>query len=238
MTGRTLRIDFVSDVVCPWCLIGLANLERALASLGDEVPVELVFHPLQLNPGLPPEGELAADNIARKYGITPEQARSRGGGVRAAAEAAGVSMAGRPDRLYDTFDAHRLLHWAGREGRQLALKHALLRAYFDQGRAICDHQVLADAAAGAGLDRETALQGRSWVGSRVALVAEHRLVPASQPGRLLSSQGNRCPRGQLMSREETQRPGPGARGDPDPECEYFRLRRPYRPCRSVSALPL
>lgn len=158
MSGRTLRIDFVSDVVCPWCLIGLANLERALANLGDEVPVELVFHPLQLNPGLPPEGELAADNIGRKYGITPEQARSRGGGVRAAAEAAGVSMAGRPDRLYDTFDAHRLLHWAGREGRQLALKHALLRAYFDQGRAISDHQVLADAAAGAGLDREAALQ--------------------------------------------------------------------------------
>lgn len=158
MTGRALRIDFVSDVVCPWCLIGLANLERALANLGDEVPVELVFHPLQLNPGLPPEGEPAADNIARKYGITPDQARSRGGGVRAAAEAAGVSMAGRPDRLYDTFDAHRLLHWAGREGRQLALKHALLRAYFDQGRAISDHQVLADAAAGAGLDREAALQ--------------------------------------------------------------------------------
>ena len=158
MSGRTLRIDFVSDVVCPWCLIGLANLERALANLGDEVPVELVFHPLQLNPGLPPEGELAADNIGRKYGITPEQARSRGGGVRAAAEAAGVSMAGRPDRLYDTFDAHRLLHWAWREGRQLALKHALLRAYFDQGRAISDHQVLADAAAGAGLDREAALQ--------------------------------------------------------------------------------
>ena len=158
MTGRTLRIDFVSDVVCPWCLIGLANLERALANLGDEVPVELVFHPLQLNPGLPPEGEPAADNIARKYGITPDQARSRGGGVRAAAEAAGVSMAGRPDRLYDTFDAHRLLHWAGREGRQLALKHALLRAYFDQGRAISDHQVLAGAAADAGLDREMALQ--------------------------------------------------------------------------------
>ena len=158
MSGRTLRIDFVSDVVCPWCLIGLANLERALANLGDEVPVDLVFHPLQLNPGLPPEGELAADNIARKYGITPDQARSRGGGMRAAADAAGVSIAARPDRLYDTFDAHRLLHWAGREGRQLALKHALLRAYFDQGRAISDHQVLADAAAGAGLDREAALQ--------------------------------------------------------------------------------
>lgn len=170
MTGRTLRIDFVSDVVCPWCLIGLANLERALASLGDEVPVELVFHPLQLNPGLPPEGELAADNIARKYGITPDQARSRGGGVRAAAEAAGVSMAGRPDRLYDTFDAHRLLHWARRQGRQLALKHALLRAYFDQGRAISDHQVLADAAASAGLDREMALQilGRGDFAAEVA----------------------------------------------------------------------
>ncbi|WBH16056.1 DsbA family oxidoreductase [Sphingomonas radiodurans] len=156
MSSRILRLDFVSDIVCPWCLIGLANLERALATVGDAVATELVFHPLQLNPGLPPEGELVADNIARKYGITPKQARERGGGVRAAAAEAGVSMARRSDRIYDTFDAHRLLHWARREGGELALKHALLAAYFTHGRNVSDHAVLADAAAEAGLDRAAA----------------------------------------------------------------------------------
>jgi predicted DsbA family dithiol-disulfide isomerase len=154
--SRTLRLDIVSDVVCPWCLIGLANLETALTALQDEVETEIVFHPLQLNPGLPPEGELVAENVARKYGVTPEQARQRGGGLKAAAQAAGVSMAGRPDRIYDTFDAHRLLHWAGLHGRQAALKRALLNAYFDQGRPISDHDVLAEAAASAGLDRVAA----------------------------------------------------------------------------------
>ena len=99
---RPLRLDIVSDVVCPWCYIGLANLEAALRELGDEVKTELFFHPLQLNPGLPPEGEAVADNIARKYGISPDQARSRGGGLRDAAAEAGVPMAGRSDRIFDT----------------------------------------------------------------------------------------------------------------------------------------
>jgi predicted DsbA family dithiol-disulfide isomerase len=155
---RTLRLDLVSDIVCPWCYIGLANLERALASVADDVSVTLAFHPLQLNPGLPPEGEATADNVARKYGLTPEQARERGGGVRDAAAEAGVAMVGRPGRLYDTFDAHRLLHWAGEQGQQLALKHALFDAYFEQGRNISDHDVLADAARAAGLDRAAALE--------------------------------------------------------------------------------
>ncbi|ONF97399.1 DsbA family oxidoreductase [Sphingomonas jeddahensis] len=153
---RTLRLDIVSDIVCPWCYIGLANLERALAALEGEVAVDIAFHPLQLNPGLPPQGEATADNIARKYGLTPDQARSRGGGVREAAAEAGVAMAGRPDRIYDTFDAHRLLYWAGEQGRQLALKHALFDAYFEQGRNIADHAALADAAEAAGLDRAAA----------------------------------------------------------------------------------
>lgn len=153
---RTLRLDIVSDIVCPWCYIGLANLERALAALEGKVAVDIAFHPLQLNPGLPPEGEATADNVARKYGLTPDQARSRGGGVRDAAVQAGVAMAGRPDRIYDTFDAHRLLHWAGEQGRQLALKHALFDAYFERGRNIADHAALADAAEAAGLDRAAA----------------------------------------------------------------------------------
>ncbi len=153
---RPLRLDIVSDVVCPWCYIGLANLEAALRELGDEVKTELFFHPLQLNPGLPPEGEAVADNIARKYGITPDQARSRGGGLRDAAAEAGVPMAGRSDRIFDTFDAHRLLHWAREQGRQIALKHALFDAYFERARNISDHVVLAEAAAAAGLDRTAA----------------------------------------------------------------------------------
>ncbi len=153
---RPLRLDIVSDVVCPWCYIGLANLEAALRELGDEVKTELFFHPLQLNPGLPPEGEAVADNIARKYGISPDQARSRGGGLRDAAAEAGVPMAGRSDRIFDTFDAHRLLHWAREQGRQIALKHALFDAYFEQARNISDHVVLAEAAAEAGLDRTAA----------------------------------------------------------------------------------
>jgi predicted DsbA family dithiol-disulfide isomerase len=156
MTGRTLRLDIVSNIVCPWCLIGLANLETALESLGEEVQTELVFHPFQLNPGLPSEGELSADNLARKYGITPQQARERGGGVRAAAAEAGVSLAGKPDRIYDTFDAHRLLYWARLQGRQLALKHALFDAYFGQGRAISARDVLIDACEAADLARNAA----------------------------------------------------------------------------------
>ena len=153
---RTLRLDIVSDIVCPWCYIGIANLERALAALEGEVAVDIAFHPLQLNPGLPPEGEATADNVARKYGLTPDQARSRGGGVRDAASEAGVAMAGRPDRIYDTFDAHRLLHWAGEQGRQLALKRALFDAYFEHGRNIADHAALADAAEAAGFERAVA----------------------------------------------------------------------------------
>ncbi|OWK32954.1 DsbA family oxidoreductase [Sphingomonas mucosissima] len=153
---RTLRLDIVSDIVCPWCYIGLANLDKALDALAEAVLVNITFHPLQLNPGLPPEGELSSNNIARKYGITPEQARSRGGGVRAAADEAGLSMAGRPDRVYDTFSAHRLLAWAGEYGRQRALKHALFGAYFEHGLNISDHAVLADAAKEAGLERSAA----------------------------------------------------------------------------------
>lgn len=151
-----MQFDIVSDVVCPWCAIGLAALIKALDSIGDLIEPSIHFHPLELNPGLPAEGERIADNIARKYAVTPEQARERGVAMRAAAAEAGVSMAGRSDRIYDTFDAHRLLHWAGLEGKQLALKRALLAAYFEFGRNVSDPEVLVDTAATAGLDRTTA----------------------------------------------------------------------------------
>jgi predicted DsbA family dithiol-disulfide isomerase len=147
-----IRFDIVSDVVCPWCAIGLAALEMALASVGDAAEATIAFHPLQLNPGLPPEGEAVADNMARKYGAGPEQAKAAGARVRAAAAEVGVDLGGRPARLYDTFDAHRLLHWAGEAGSQHALKKELLAAYFTRGENVSDVQVLVAAAARAGLD--------------------------------------------------------------------------------------
>ena len=152
MTKARVRLDIVSDVVCPWCTIGLAALEQALARVADVVEADIAFHPLQLNPGLPPEGELLADNMARKYGASPDQAKAAGGRIRDAAAEVGVDMSGRSARLYDTFDAHRLLHWAGETGGQLALKHALLDAYFAHGENVSDRDVLVAAATHAGLD--------------------------------------------------------------------------------------
>ncbi len=152
MSKARIRLDIVSDIVCPWCAIGLAALEQALARVADVAEAEIAFHPLELNPGLPPEGELLTDNMARKYGASADQARAAGGRIRAAAAEVGVDMSGRGERIYDTFDAHRLLHWAGEHGMQLPLKHALLDAYFARGENVSDRAVLAAAAARAGLD--------------------------------------------------------------------------------------
>ncbi|MEH3048654.1 DsbA family oxidoreductase [Sphingomonas adhaesiva] len=151
-----VRIDIVSDIVCPWCAIGLAALDQAIARAADAVRVDLAFHPLQLNPGLPPEGERVSDNLARKYGAGPDQARAAGTRIREAAAEAGVDLGARPDRLYDTFDAHRLLHWAGVHGGQPALKRALLDSYFVRGENVSDADVLVAAATRAGLDAAAA----------------------------------------------------------------------------------
>ena len=153
-----IRIDMVSDIVCPWCAISLAALDEAIARIGDAAAIEVVFHPLELNPGLPPEGEPIADNLARKYGAGPDQARAAGSRIRDAASDVGVDMSGRPDRLYDTFDAHRLLHWAAEAGGQPALKRALLDAYFARGENVSDRTVLIATAARAGLDGDAAAE--------------------------------------------------------------------------------
>lgn len=148
-----LKIDFVSDVSCPWCVIGLKGLEQALARLGDAVSADIHFQPFELNPQMPPEGEDIAEHIARKYGSTPEQLARNQEGIRARGAALGFTfdMDSR-SRIYNTFDAHRLLHWAGLEGRQLNLKQALFVAYFTEGRNPGDREVLIDVAGKAGLD--------------------------------------------------------------------------------------
>ncbi|MDO7842112.1 DsbA family oxidoreductase [Sphingomonas immobilis] len=152
-----LKIDFVSDVVCPWCVIGLRGLEIALEEVGDLVAADIAFHPFELNPDMPPEGENTAEHIARKYGANPEQSARNRDALRERATAVGFTMnRGGDGRIYNSFDAHRLLHWAGLEGRQAALKHALFTAYFTDGRNIADHDVLVAAAEAAGLDAEAA----------------------------------------------------------------------------------
>jgi predicted DsbA family dithiol-disulfide isomerase len=156
VSAPAIRLDIVSDIVCPWCAIGLAAVEQAIERLDGAADVTLAFHPLELNPGLPPEGEKIADNLARKYGAGPDQARAAGDRIRTAAAELGVDMRGRSDRLYDTFDAHRLLHWAGTIGDQLPLKKALLARYFAEGQNVSDPDVLAGAAADAGLDADEA----------------------------------------------------------------------------------
>ena len=159
--SQPVRIDFVSDVVCPWCAVGLASLEQAIARIGEDLQVELRFHPFELNPDLGRDGEGIAEHLGRKYGLDAAQLRQNGEAIRQRAAALGfVIDLDRRDRIYNTFDAHRLLQWAGESGAaaQLALKHALLRAYHGEGRDVSDPQALASIVDEAGLDAAAAAQ--------------------------------------------------------------------------------
>lgn len=152
-----LRIDFVSDVSCPWCIIGLRGLEMALANLQPEITAEIRFHPFELNPQMGPEGENIVEHIGHKYGASPQQSAETRQMIKLRAADLGFDMRMTENsRIYNTFDAHRLLHWAALEGRQHALKHALFSAYFTDNRNMSDHDVLVVAAAKSGLDAEMA----------------------------------------------------------------------------------
>ncbi len=152
-TAVPLKIDFVSDVSCPWCIIGLKALDEALRRLDGVVAAELHFQPFELNPQMPPEGEDIGEHLQRKYGATPEQGERNREAIRDRGAALGFEFRmDRRSRIYNTFDAHRLLHWAALEGRQVALKRALFRAYFTEGRNPGDHQVLVQLCAEVGLD--------------------------------------------------------------------------------------
>jgi predicted DsbA family dithiol-disulfide isomerase len=154
---KTLKIDFVSDISCPWCVIGLGGLEEALDRAKDAVRADVHFQPFELNPDMPPEGEAIGEHIARKYGSTPEQSAGNRAMIRARAAEVGFAMkTSEASRIYNTFDAHRLLHWAGIEGRQRELKQALFHAYFTDGENPSDPEILAAAAAKAGLDPDQA----------------------------------------------------------------------------------
>lgn len=150
---KPVQIDFVSDVVCPWCVIGLRELETALARLGDVVEPAIHLQPFELNPAMPREGQNIAEHLAQKFGRTLNQSSGIRQALQARATAVGFTMAMNDNsRIYNSFDAHRLLHWAGLKGRQVALKHALFGAYFTLNLNIADPAVLVAKAESVGLD--------------------------------------------------------------------------------------
>jgi len=152
---QKMKIDFVSDVSCPWCVIGLKALEDALGRVGGEVQADIHFQPFELNPNMPDEGQDIAEHLTEKYGSTPEQSQRNREMIRARGQDVGFTFSmDKRSRIYNTFDAHRLLHWAEEEGegRQLALKDALFKAYFTDGDSPGSHDVLARVAGEVGLD--------------------------------------------------------------------------------------
>jgi len=157
-----MKIDFVSDVACPWCAVGLGALEQALDELQNEITVDLHFQPFELNPNMPPGGEDLVEHLGKKYGSTAEQQSQMYQNIKARGKEVGFAFhpIGR-GRIFNTFDAHRLLHWAeitGGAPTQLQLKKAFLNAYQGRGEVIDSHDVLLRIVQAEGLDVETALE--------------------------------------------------------------------------------
>ena len=152
----TLKIDFVSDVSCPWCAVGLASLEQALGQVSDQIDATLTFQPFELNPQMVAEGEDTTEHLAKKYGSTPEQAAAMRETIRSRGAELGFTFnLDKRSRIYNTFNAHRLLHWAhveGPEGAQAALKKAFLKAYFTDGQNPSDAATLVRIAGEVGLN--------------------------------------------------------------------------------------
>ncbi len=150
-----MKIDFVSDVACPWCAVGLYSLERALERLGASPAVQIHFQPFELNPTMPPEGAETIQYLSKKYGSSPEHIAQRRQIIRQRGAEVGFTFGERP-HVWNTFDAHRLLHWAALEGRQHELKRALLIAYHTHAENPSAPEVLLRLAGEVGLDVERA----------------------------------------------------------------------------------
>jgi predicted DsbA family dithiol-disulfide isomerase len=202
MTQTTIRLDIFSDPVCPWCYIGKANLDRALADFPGH-PFAIQWHPFQLNPDMPPEGADKRAYLEAKFGgkARVDVATER---LREVARAARLDMdPDAPTRMPNTLDAHRLIHWAGIEGLQSEVMTRLMRAYWDEGRDIGNRETLADVAAEAGMDRAATLRlllsdaDAEDIAARDAdarqkgvnavptfLIAQHYVVSGAQPPEL------------------------------------------------------
>lgn len=154
--AKNLRIDIVSDVVCPWCIIGYRQLAKALEETAT--PHEIHWHPFELNTGMPAEGQNLRDHLAEKYGTIKEQSEESHASMTAIGADVGFEFRFSDDmRMHNTFNTHQLLHWANQQGRMHDLEQALFAAHFTSGRNLSDDNVLADVAAETGLDRSEAL---------------------------------------------------------------------------------
>ena len=159
-TLPTIKIDFVSDIACPWCAVGLGALEKAIENIGREITTEIHFQPFQLNPQMPAEGQDITEHLTQKYGSTPAQQAQNYEAIRQRGAAVGFDfrLNGR-GRTWNTFDCHRLLHWAGELGNdvhgvsiQLKLKKQMLKSYFTEGKNPAARDVLLEDVALLGLD--------------------------------------------------------------------------------------
>lgn len=152
-----IRVDFISDIVCPWCAIGLGALEQAILRLADEVQVDINFEPFELNPQMPVGGQNAVEHIMHKYGSTAADIARSQVSIRSGGQRVGFHFDfEKRSHFYNTFDAHRLMFWAGLEGVQRPLAHALFTAYFTQGQDISAHATLAGIASTVGLSEDRA----------------------------------------------------------------------------------
>jgi len=155
-TNKPLRIDIVSDVVCPWCVVGYKQLAKALKQTNTNY--EIYWHPFELNPNMPSEGQNMREHIIEKYGSTPEQSDESRARITEAGADVGFDFNFTDElRMHNTFNLHQLLHWAETQGHRHELKQALFSAHFTDGRNLSDNEVLADIAAETGLDRTEAL---------------------------------------------------------------------------------
>lgn len=144
-------IDIVSDVMCPWCIVGFRQLEQALALTG--VGARLRWHPFELNPGMPAGGQNLSEHIQAKYGTSPEQSEQARAQLVALGETLGIAFRFSPDsKIVNTFAAHQLLDFALSQGKQHPLKLALFKAHFTDARDVSDPEVLIAIATEVGLD--------------------------------------------------------------------------------------
>ena len=154
-----LKIDIVSDVSCPWCIIGYKGLQMALSELSASIQADIEWHPFELNPSMPAEGQEIVEHITQKYGISVEQSEQNRAMIKQRGMDVGYEFGNRGGgRIYNTFDAHRLLHWAKTQGKQTALKLALFDLYFKHSGNPGDHQQLLHVVSELGLDRDAAAQ--------------------------------------------------------------------------------
>lgn len=152
---QPIRVDIVSDIVCPWCAIGYYQLARA--SEETAIAIDVHWHPFELNPYMAPEGENLREHLAAKYGTTPEGSRTARARLTELGAALGFAFDYADDmRMYNTFKAHQLIEWAEEQGRAHDLKLALFEAFFTRRRDVSDADVLADVVAAIGLDRDAA----------------------------------------------------------------------------------